>query len=163
MIFCAKMLQHAKMPTPPFSESMRASDLLLPWDEIPVLTGDGDVYGRVRAASHVHGNSKTMLCALSTGAGGGGVALPEVEQEEEVVSDAPWNVVVHNDPVNLMSYVTKVFQKIFGFSVEQAEKHMLEVHHKGRSVVWSGSREKAEFYVQQLHGYLLLSTLEKSV
>jgi ATP-dependent Clp protease adaptor protein ClpS len=100
---------------------------------------------------------------FGSGDRGGGVALPELEQEQEILRDAPWNVVVHNDPVNLMSYVTKVFQKVFGLSVKQAEKHMLEVHHKGRSVVWTGSREKAELYVQQLHGYLLLSTLEKSV
>jgi ATP-dependent Clp protease adaptor protein ClpS len=61
-----------------------------------------------------------------------------------------------------MSYVTKVFVKVFGFSEERAKKHMLEVHHKGRSIVWSGARERAEFYVQQLQGYLLLSTIEKN-
>jgi ATP-dependent Clp protease adaptor protein ClpS len=76
--------------------------------------------------------------------------------------DVPWNVVVHNDPVNLMSYVTMVFQKVFGYSRERAQKHMLEVHHKGRSIVWTGMREPAECYVQQLHGYLLLATLEKA-
>ncbi len=76
--------------------------------------------------------------------------------------DRPWNVVVHNDPVNLMSYVTMVFQKIFGYSRQRAEKHMLEVHYQGRSIVWSGNREPAEHYVRQLHGYLLLATLEKS-
>lgn len=75
---------------------------------------------------------------------------------------APWNVVVHNDPVNLMSYVTRVFQKIFGYPYEKARHHMLEVHHKGRSIVWSGSRERAEFYVQQLHAALLLATLERA-
>lgn len=76
--------------------------------------------------------------------------------------DHPWIVVVHNDPVNLMSYVAMVFQRIFGWTREQAEKHMMEVHSKGRSVVWSGAREQAELYVQQLHGYLLLATLEHS-
>ena len=74
----------------------------------------------------------------------------------------PWNVVVHDDPVNLMSYVTMVFQKVFGYSRERAEQHMMEVHHKGRSIVWCGSREPAEHYVQQLHGYLLLATMEQS-
>lgn len=88
--------------------------------------------------------------------------LPSVETGEETELDKPWNVVVHNDPVNLMSYVTHVFRTVFGFSKEKARRHMLEVHHKGRSVVWSGTREKAEFYVEQLHGYLLLATLEKS-
>jgi ATP-dependent Clp protease adaptor protein ClpS len=88
-----------------------------------------------------------------------------VEQETETSSavDVPWNVVVHNDPVNLMSYVARVFREVFGYSRQRAEKHMLEVHQKGRSVVWTGARERAEAYVEQLHGHLLLATLEKSV
>ncbi len=69
---------------------------------------------------------------------------------------------MHNDPINLMSYVTMVFQRVFQFSRERAMKHMLEVHEKGRSIVWSGSKEKAELYVQQLHSHLLLSTMEKT-
>jgi len=85
---------------------------------------------------------------------------PETDLREEV--DRPWVVVVHNDPVNLMSYVTMVFRRIFGWSAEKAEQHMMEVHHKGRSVVWSGGKEKAEHYVQQLHGFLLLATMEKA-
>ncbi|MEY2906354.1 MAG: ATP-dependent Clp protease adapter ClpS [Verrucomicrobiota bacterium] len=85
---------------------------------------------------------------------------PETELLEGVARS--WNVVVHNDPVNLMSYVTMVFRKVFGWSRERAEQHMMEVHHKGRSIVWSGEREKAELYVQQLHGFLLLATLEKT-
>jgi len=84
------------------------------------------------------------------------------EKETKVKIEAPWNVVVHNDPVNLMSYVTMVFQKVFGYSKQKAQKHMLEVHYNGRSIVWTGVRERAELYVQQLHGYLLLATLEKS-
>ncbi|HEY5752331.1 MAG TPA: ATP-dependent Clp protease adapter ClpS [Chthoniobacterales bacterium] len=84
---------------------------------------------------------------------------PKHKTEKSV--DHAWNVVVHNDPVNLMSYVTLVFQRVFGFAKETAEKHMLEVHEKGRSIVWSGIRETAEMYVQQLHGYLLLATIEK--
>ena len=92
----------------------------------------------------------------------GGVDLPDIDVRDSVSADLPWNVVVHNDPVNLMSYVTKVFVKVFGFSEARAKKHMLEVHQKGRSIVWSGARERAEFYVQQLHGYLLLSTIEKN-
>jgi ATP-dependent Clp protease adaptor protein ClpS len=84
------------------------------------------------------------------------------ETKTEVDLAIPWNVVVHNDPVNLMSYVTMVFQKVFGYSKEKAEHHMLEVHHKGRSIVWTGAREQAELYVQQLHGYLLLATLERT-
>jgi ATP-dependent Clp protease adaptor protein ClpS len=92
------------------------------------------------------------------------IERPTIEKEtrsDENV-DLPWLVIVHNDPVNLMSYVTMVFQRVFGYPREKAERHMLEVHHKGRSVLWSGMRERAELYVQQLHGYLLLATLEKT-
>ena len=92
-------------------------------------------------------------------------ADPEVEQEEatSTASDVPWNVVVHNDPINKTNYVTMVFQKVFGYPKEKAEIHMLEVHHKGRSIVWTGERERAELYVQQLHGFQLLATMEKTL
>jgi len=89
--------------------------------------------------------------------------LPELEDEEALRADAPWNVVVHNDPVNLMTYVTRVFMTVLGFDSQRARKHMMEVHNRGRSIVWSGDREKAEFYVQQLHEALLLATLEHSL
>ena len=91
------------------------------------------------------------------------VGAPTIEKETraEEALDLPWHVVVHNDPVNLMSYVTMVFQRVFGYPRDKAERHMLEVHHKGRSILWSGMREPAELYVQQLHGYLLLATIEK--
>jgi len=84
------------------------------------------------------------------------------ETESKTLLDLPWNVVVHNDPINLMSYVTHVFQVVFGFSKERATKHMLEVHQNGRSIVWSGVRERAETFVQQLHSHLLLATIEKT-
>ncbi len=89
---------------------------------------------------------------------------PSIEKETRSKEDLdlPWLVVVHNDPVNLMTYVTMVFQRVFGFPREKAERHMLEVHQKGRSILWSGMRERAELYVQQLHGYLLLATLGKA-
>jgi ATP-dependent Clp protease adaptor protein ClpS len=92
------------------------------------------------------------------------IEQPTIEKEtrSEENLDLPWLVIVHNDPVNLMSYVTMVFQRVFGYPREKAERHMLEVHHKGRSILWSGMRERAELYVQQLHGYLLLATLEKT-
>jgi len=61
-----------------------------------------------------------------------------------------------------MSYVAMVFRRVFGYATERAQKHMLEVHERGRSVLWTGDREKAELYVQQLHGYLLLATLERA-
>lgn len=85
---------------------------------------------------------------------------PESKTKDETAT--PWNVVVHNDPVNLMSYVTRIFKLVFGFANERAEKHMMEVHKLGRSIVWTGERERAEAYVQQLHGHLLLATIEKS-
>ncbi|MCE9543257.1 MAG: ATP-dependent Clp protease adaptor ClpS [Verrucomicrobia bacterium] len=76
--------------------------------------------------------------------------------------DLPWLVVVHNDPVNLMSYVTMVFCRVFGWNRERAKKHMMEVHRLGRSIVWSGGREQAEHYVQLLLTLLLLESMEKS-
>jgi ATP-dependent Clp protease adaptor protein ClpS len=88
--------------------------------------------------------------------------LESTETDHAEALDLPWLVVVHNDPVNLMSYVAMVFRRIFGWSRERAEQHMMEVHTKGRSVVWSGAREQGELYVQQLHGYLLLATLERA-
>jgi ATP-dependent Clp protease adaptor protein ClpS len=93
---------------------------------------------------------------------GTGLETPDLDVADEVALDSPWNVVVHNDPVNLMSYVTRVLQKVLGFTRERAEKHMMEVHKTGRSIVWTGAREKAELYVQQLQGFLLLTTLERS-
>jgi ATP-dependent Clp protease adaptor protein ClpS len=86
----------------------------------------------------------------------------ETKQQTKTALEKPWNVVVHNDPVNLMSYVTLVFRRVFGLSKEKAEQHMLEVHQKGRSVLWTGGRERAELYVQQLHSYLLLATMERA-
>lgn len=91
--------------------------------------------------------------------------LEDTETQQETKTseglDVPWQVVVHNDPVNLMTYVTMVFQRVFGYPRSKAEEHMLEVHQKGRSILWSGMRERAELYVQQLHGHLLLATLER--
>jgi ATP-dependent Clp protease adaptor protein ClpS len=92
------------------------------------------------------------------------IAATQIEKKSRAKNalDVPWHVVVRNDPVNLMSYVTLTFQKVFGFSKDRATKHMLEVHELGRSILWTGQREQAELYVQQLHGYLLLASLEKS-
>jgi ATP-dependent Clp protease adaptor protein ClpS len=74
--------------------------------------------------------------------------------------DRPWLVVVWNDPINLMSYVTYVFQKLFGYSLEKATRLMLDVHHKGKAVVSSGSREKAEFDTFRLHAHGLWATMQ---
>ena len=100
----------------------------------------------------------------------GSVAPPQVapmigEREREAtdnLADTPWLVIVWNDPINLMSYVTYVLQKLFGYSLEKATKLMLDVHHKGRAVVSSGSREKAEGDVTRLHSHGLWATMEQS-
>lgn len=86
----------------------------------------------------------------------------QADPEEKTEVDLPWNVVVLNDPINLMSYVTLIFQRVFGFSRERAEKHMMEVHELGRSIVWTGHRELAESYVEKLHGHLLLAQIERT-
>jgi ATP-dependent Clp protease adaptor protein ClpS len=84
------------------------------------------------------------------------------ESRHRTVSDHPWLVVVWNDPINLMSYVTFVFQKLFGYSHEKATKLMRDVHEKGRAVVSTGSRERAELDVAQLHQHGLWATMEQS-
>jgi len=88
--------------------------------------------------------------------------VKEPEIAEVVIPDRPWVVIVWNDPVNLMSYVTFVLQKLFGYSRDKATKLMLQVHHQGRAVVSSGSREKAELDCFRLHGHGLWATLSKS-
>ncbi len=76
--------------------------------------------------------------------------------------DRPWQTVVWNDPVNLMSYVTYIFQKLFGYTRDHATKLMLDVHHKGRAVVSSGSREKVEGDVTRLQAAGLWATMEQT-
>jgi ATP-dependent Clp protease adaptor protein ClpS len=71
-------------------------------------------------------------------------------------------VVVLDDPVNLMEYVSHVLTNIFGFSREKANELMMSVHQKGRAVVWVGNREKAEMYVNQLHSAQLHATLDRA-
>jgi ATP-dependent Clp protease adaptor protein ClpS len=81
---------------------------------------------------------------------------------EVVVEDRPWQTVVWNDPVNLMSYVTYVFQKLFGYSRDKATSLMLDVHHKGKAIVSSGSKEKMEGDVARLHAAGLWATMQHS-
>ena len=80
----------------------------------------------------------------------------------ENATDRPWSVIVWNDPINLMSYVTWVFQKLFGYSRAQATKLMLQVHNEGRSAVASGPRERAELDCFRLHAHGLWATISKS-
>ena len=91
-----------------------------------------------------------------------GSPAPETDTDESTQLSDVWHVVVLNDPVNLMSYVTMVFKRVFGMSEQKAEKHMIEVHKLGRSVVWSGEREKAETYVYTLQEWHLQAILERN-
>jgi ATP-dependent Clp protease adaptor protein ClpS len=90
------------------------------------------------------------------------VAPAEVERSEtreQTAPDMPWVTIVWNDPVNLMSYVTYVFQTVFGYAKPKAKKLMLDVHHKGKAVVSSGAREAMERDAETLHGYGLWATI----
>ena len=87
--------------------------------------------------------------------------VKEPELDEVVDPDRPWVVIVWNDPINLMSYVTLVFQKLFGYGREKATQLMLQVHHEGKAVVASGTREKAEHDVARLHAHGLWATMRQ--
>ncbi|HET7529767.1 MAG TPA: ATP-dependent Clp protease adapter ClpS [Mycobacteriales bacterium] len=95
------------------------------------------------------------------------MGTPTVEELEAPVGDdvarpdRPWITIVWNDPVNLMSYVTYVFQKLFGYSRQKAHRLMLDVHEKGRAVVSSGTREQMEIDVSRLHAAGLWATLQQ--
>jgi ATP-dependent Clp protease adaptor protein ClpS len=86
------------------------------------------------------------------------VVEPDVDVRVE--PDVPWIVIVWNDPINLMSYVTWVFQKLFGYPRPKAERLMLDVHTKGKAVVANGPKERCEAYVSSLHGFGLWVTLQ---
>jgi ATP-dependent Clp protease adaptor protein ClpS len=91
------------------------------------------------------------------------VAPAEVDlprSADDLDSDKPWITIVWNDPVNLMTYVTYVFQQVFGFPKKKAHKLMLDVHHKGKAVVAAGAREAMEHNVEVLHGYGLWATVQ---
>jgi ATP-dependent Clp protease adaptor protein ClpS len=87
------------------------------------------------------------------------IASPD--SDVDLGTDRPWVVLVWNDPINTMEYVTLVFQKLFGYSKEKATSLMLDVHHKGRAVVSSGAREKAEIDVFRLHEHGLWATMQQ--
>jgi ATP-dependent Clp protease adaptor protein ClpS len=96
-----------------------------------------------------------------------GTLMPQREAADERLGDSvadpdrPWITIVWNDPINLMSYVTHVFMTVFGYPKAKAHKLMLDVHHRGRAVVSSGTRERMELDVSTLHGYGLWATLEQ--
>ena len=85
----------------------------------------------------------------------------EPERRDEEQHDRPWIVIVWNDPINLMSYVTLVFRKLFGYSEAKATQLMLQVHNEGKAVVSSGEREKAELDVARLHAHGLWATMRQ--
>jgi ATP-dependent Clp protease adaptor protein ClpS len=92
------------------------------------------------------------------------VAPVEVDRpagDRDIDLDVPWVVIVWNDPINLMSYVVYVFQKLFGYSRERATTLMLDVHHKGKAAVSHGSKEKCELDVARLHAYGLWATMQR--
>ena len=92
--------------------------------------------------------------------------MPQPGVIEETLTDVvaklapPWNVIVHDDPITLMLYVTSTLRRIFGYPLEKAHRLMMEVHQKGRSIVWTGAREEAEMFVLKLHAAQLLATME---
>jgi ATP-dependent Clp protease adaptor protein ClpS len=89
------------------------------------------------------------------------VEIHEPSSHDAALDERPWVVIVWNDPINLMSYVTMVFRKLFGFTEAKATKLMLQVHNDGKAVVSSGTREKAELDVSRLHAYGLWATMQQ--
>lgn len=88
--------------------------------------------------------------------------LPDTDKKTQDETTSAWHVVVLNDPVNLMDYVVMVFRKVFGYSLEKSKKHMLEVHEQGRSILWSGDKEKAEGYVHTLQSWQLNAMVSRN-
>jgi ATP-dependent Clp protease adaptor protein ClpS len=88
------------------------------------------------------------------------IELPREDTDTQL--DTPWSVVIHNDPVNLMSYVTHVFREYFGLARAEAERLMLAVHHEGHAVVSQGAREQMELHAQAMHDYGLWATVRRA-
>lgn len=101
-----------------------------------------------------------IVCSMAPRATTAPLEVGEPEVGDVTLTDRPWIVVVWNDPVNLMSYVVYVFQKLFGYSREKATRLMLQVHYEGKAVVSDGSREKCEADVARLHAHGLWATME---
>ena len=111
------------------------------------------------AGSSPVGRPLGRVPVLSTGNPG----LSERLESETIVSpDVPWVTIVWNDPVNLMSYVSHVFRTYFGFTKEEAERRMLQVHNEGRAVVATGPREEMERHTEAMHEYGLWATVAKA-
>ena len=91
----------------------------------------------------------------------GPVEVQEPTTDDVPVDERPWVVIVWNDPINLMSYVTLVLQQLFGYSRAKATKLMLQVHNEGKAAVSTGTREKAELDVSRLHAHGLWATMQQ--
>ena len=89
------------------------------------------------------------------------VEVQEPSSEDVPLDERPWVVIVWNDPINLMSYVTLVLQQLFGYSKTRATRLMLQVHHEGKAAVSTGTREKAELDVSRLHAHGLWATMQQ--
>jgi ATP-dependent Clp protease adaptor protein ClpS len=125
--------------------------------------GRAQVFGLGRRRTLGGGRSLSRVTSsarLSVAPAEAPIEVRQPEIGEDVTPDKPWVVIVWNDPVNLMSYVAFVFQKLFGYSKAKANKLMLDVHHKGKAVVSSGPREKAELDVFRLHEHGLWATMQ---
>ena len=83
------------------------------------------------------------------------------DTDKVVEPERPWIIIVWNDPINLMAYVTYVLQKLFGYGREKAHKLMMQVDVEGKSVVWNGAKERCEAYVAALHEHGLWATMQK--
>lgn len=117
----------------------------------------------VRMAAGPGGANRIAVHAMGPGAVMAGQAVPEAVEYTEILEaeDRPWVTVVWDDPVNLMHYVTYIFQKLFGYSKGKATELMLEVHNDGKAVVSSGARDKMEHDVQRLHAAGLWATMQR--
>ena len=89
------------------------------------------------------------------------IEVQEPSSEDVPLDERPWVVIVWNDPINLMSYVTLVLQQLFGYSRTRATRLMLQVHHEGKAAVSTGTREKAELDVSRLHAHGLWATMQQ--
>jgi len=89
------------------------------------------------------------------------VEVERPSEDDALERDRPWVVIVWNDPINLMSYVTLVFRKLFGYGEVEATRLMLQVHNEGKAAVSSGTREKAEYDVSRLHAHGLWASMQQ--
>lgn len=104
----------------------------------------------------------TKFCARVSSAAGGTATDIETDIESETRLADTWVTIVWNDPVNLMTYVSYVFESYFGYSTQEAERLMLQVHEEGKAVVSSGGRERVERDVQAMHDFGLWATMQRS-